>query len=228
MRPLRATAATVYQAFTGDGSPGGAADDETRPRIGALFRAVRRAGDVGYSGYAGFSSKAGPADSYAAGFTRTRQAIQGDTLVVRPDGTTYRAGRDAILDAEGLAARAHGGALPPVQPTVPLAEFEQLGGRQIEALLSHADPKSVAKAVDRVAYLAGRSGISMDQTVAAAAKAIRAEPQRIGEILEQFGLTADGFRARALATSERFLGEFDRIHRQGVRRGGPKTVTPAH
>ena len=169
-------------------------------------------GDIGYSGYAGFGAKAGPMDSYAAGFTRTRQAIQGDTLVVRPDGTTYRAGRDAILDAEGLAARAHGGALPPVQPSVPLTEFEQLGGRQVESLLAHADPKSVAKAVDRVSYLAGRAGIPVDATVTAAAKAIRAEPQRMGEILEHFGLTAEEFQTRALDTSQRFMSELGRIY----------------
>ena len=51
----------------------------------------------------------------------------------------------------------------------------------------------------------------MDATVTAAAKAIRAEPQRIGEILERFGLTAEEFQARALETSQRFLDELGHI-----------------
>jgi hypothetical protein len=161
--------------------------------------------DVGYTGYSGFGAKAGPADSYAAGYTRVRTAVQGDTLVVRPDGTTYRAGKDAILDAEGLAAHAQGGTMPPAQPTVPISEFEQLGGRQVESLVAHADPKSVAKAMDRVTYLAGRTGIPVDSTVAEAAKAMRAEPQSVGEILRSFGLTTDEFRTRALDTSMRFM-----------------------
>jgi hypothetical protein len=161
--------------------------------------------DVGYKGYSGFGEAAGPGDSWAAQATRTRQAVQGNTTVVRPDGTTYRAGKDAILDAEGLAARAHGGTMPPAQPTVPFSEFEQLGGRQVESLVAHADPKSVAKAMDRVSYLAGRTGIPVDSTVAEAAKAMRAEPQSVGEILQSFGLTTDEFRTRALDTSMRFM-----------------------
>jgi hypothetical protein len=125
--------------------------------------------------------------------------------VVRPDGTTYRAGKDAILDAEGLAARAQGGTMPPVQPTVPFSEFEQLGGQQVKSLAAHTDPKTVAKAMDRVTYLAGRTGIPVDSTVAEAAKAMRAEPQSIGQILQSFGLTPDEFRTRALDTSMRFM-----------------------
>jgi hypothetical protein len=161
--------------------------------------------DVGYKGYSAFGEAAGPGDSWAAQATRTRQAVQGNTTVVRPDGTTYRAGKDAILDAEGLAARAQGGTMPPVQPTVPFSEFEQLGGRQVQSLVAHADPKSVAKAMDRVSYLAGRTGIPVDSTVAEAAKAMRAEPQSVGEILQSFGLTTDEFRTRALDTSMRFM-----------------------
>jgi hypothetical protein len=161
--------------------------------------------DVGYKGYSGFGAKAGPADSYAGGYVRVRTAVQGDTLVVRPDGTTYRAGKDAILDAEGLAARAQGGTMPPVQPTVPFSEFEQLGGQQVKSLAAHTDPKTVAKAMDRVTYLAGRTGIPVDSTVAEAAKAMRAEPQSIGQILQSFGLTPDEFRTRALDTSMRFM-----------------------
>jgi hypothetical protein len=167
--------------------------------------------DVGYTGYSGFGAKAGPADSYAAGFTRARQAIQGDTLVVRPDGTMYRAGKDAILDADGLMARATGMPMPPAQPTVPFSEFTQLGGKQVESLVAHTDPKSVAKAIDRVSYLAGRTGIPVDSTVAAAAKAMRAEPQRVGEILQSYGLTPEEFRTRALDTSMRFMTKLERF-----------------
>jgi hypothetical protein len=165
--------------------------------------------DVGYTGYSGFGSTAGPADSYAAGFTRTRQAVQGQTLVVRPDGTTYVAGKDAILDAEGLAAHAQGVPMPPAQPTVPLSEFGQLGGRQVESLVAHTDPKSVAKAMDRVSYLAGRTGIPVDSTAAGAAKAIRAEPQQISSILESVGLTPEEFRTRALDTTQRFMARLE-------------------
>jgi hypothetical protein len=41
--------------------------------------------------------------------------------------------------------------------------------------------------------------------VAEAAKAMRAEPQSIGQILQSFGLTPDEFRTRALDTSMRFM-----------------------
>jgi hypothetical protein len=92
-----------------------------------------------------------------------------------------------------------------VQPTVPLSEFPQLGEKQIESLVAHTDPKSVAKAMDRVSYLAGRTGIPVDSTVAEAATAIRAEPQRVAEILKSYGLTPDEFRTRALDTSMRFM-----------------------
>jgi hypothetical protein len=166
--------------------------------------------DVGFKGYAGFGSKAGPADSYAAGFTRTRQAVQGETLVVRPDGTTYRAGRDAILDAEGLSARATGAPMPPAQPSVPLSEFTQLGGQQIKALVEHADPKSVAKAMDRVAYLAGRSGVPVDATAAAAAREIARNPQQIARTLERFGLTEEAFRQRSMAAADKLLAGIER------------------
>jgi hypothetical protein len=167
--------------------------------------------DVGYTSYSGFGAKAGPGDSYAAGYTRARQAVQGDTLVVRPDGTPYRAGKDAILDAEGLAANATGTPMPPAQPTVPFSEFTQLGGKQVESLVAHTDPKSVAKAVDRVTYLAGRTGIPVDATVAEAAKAMRAQPQSVGAILESYGLTPEEFRTRALDTSTRFMTRLERF-----------------
>jgi hypothetical protein len=41
--------------------------------------------------------------------------------------------------------------------------------------------------------------------VAEAAKAMRAEPQSVGEILQSFGLTTDEFRTRALDTSMHFM-----------------------
>jgi hypothetical protein len=63
--------------------------------------------------------------------------------------------------------------------------------------------------MDRVSYLAGRTGIPVDSTVAEAAKAMRAEPRRIGEILQSFGLTADEFRTRALDTSMRFMTKLE-------------------
>jgi hypothetical protein len=179
-----------------------AADEKVAEQLGLRKLTPK---DVGYTGYSGFGETAGPADSYAGGFTRVRTATQGKTLVVRPDGTTYLAGKDAILDAEGLAAMAQGGTMPPAQPTVPFSEFGQLGNRQVEALVAHTDPKSVAKAMDRVGHLAGRTGIAVDSTAAGAAKAIRGQPQSVGEILAAFGLTPDEFRTRALDTSMRFM-----------------------
>ena len=179
-----------------------AADEKVAEQLGLRGLTPK---DVGYTGYSGFGEAAGPADSYAADFTRTRTAVQGRTTVVRPDGTIYRAGREAILDEEGLAARAQGGTMPPVQPTVPFSEFEQLGGQQVKSLVAHTDPKSVAKAMKRVSDLAGRAGIPVDSTVAQAAKEIQADPQRVAEILKSYGLTPDEFRTRALDTSMRFM-----------------------
>ena len=166
-------------------------------------------GDVGYKGYTGFGEAAGPGDSWAAETTRCRAAVQGNTTVVRPDGTTYRAGREAILDQEGLQARALGGTMPPAQPTMPFSEFPQIGEKQVEALVAHTDPKTVAKAMDRVAHLAGRTGIPVDPIAAGAAKAARAAPQSIGEILRSYGLTPEEFRTRALDTSMRFMTKLE-------------------
>jgi hypothetical protein len=40
---------------------------------------------------------------------------------------------------------------------------------------------------------------------------MRAQPQRVGEILESYGLTPEEFRTRALDTSMRFMTKLERF-----------------
>lgn len=162
---------------------------------------------VDYKTYAGFGGKAGPSDAYPTGDALVRTVTGGRTTVVSAtrDGglTSYRTGGSTIVD-EYLTATGNAVAAPRIatQELAPLAQ------RQLESIAAHADAKSVAKAVTRLAYVDGRAEVrvlgesSIDPAIKAVSQRIRANPQEVATILNGAGLTEETFRTRALATAQ--------------------------
>ncbi len=167
--------------------------------------AARRltAGDLDMASYSGFGSFAGPADSYPAGFTRARMSIQGNTDVYRVGSggnvSSYRTSGQAIIDQHELERVRHTGSISPADATdgfgvadprrIPDAELGPLLRQQVHAIEKYDDVKSVAKAVDRVQYIAGRRGIPLaDERLVRASVEIRANPRRTASILADLGM----------------------------------------
>lgn len=176
-----------------------AADLESKgmnPATGADTRLT--AADMDTSSYSGFGSGAGPEDSYPRGYTRARQDIQGSTEVFtpKPDGTVtnYTTSGDAIIEQDALNAMSHTGEMPTDPTRIGFNELDPLLDQQRTAVAKYSDPKSIAKAVDRADYVAGRTGQPLpDPNLTAAASEIRANPQDTARILENHGLTQDEF-----------------------------------
>ena len=157
------------------------------------------AADMDTASYSGFGSGAGPADSYPSGFTQARQAIQGETEVfrVRGDGTVakpYKTSGQAIIDQSALNVRPTSGT-PPADPTrISVGEMKPLLDQQTIAVGKYTDPKSVAKAIDRANYVAGRTGAPLpNQNLVDASIQIRANPTATNRILANHGMSKQQF-----------------------------------
>lgn len=154
--------------------------------------------DVDYKTYGGIGSKSGPADSYPANYTAARTEM-GTTNVrsygVNGDltGAHDTSGR-AFLDELGLEQQKHTGILP-ADPAgkIDAGELKNIAGQQLNSAMNHNDVKSVAKALDRGNYVAGRQQILTDPTLSQAAKDIVRNPQEMNTILNNSGLNPDEF-----------------------------------
>jgi len=157
------------------------------------------AADMDTASYSGFGSGAGPADSYPSGFTQARQAIQGETEVfrVRADGTVakpYKTSGQAIIDQNALSVRPVRGTLPADPTRISVGEMKPLLEQQRIAVGKYTDPKSIAKAVDRANYVAGRANAPLpNQNLVDASIQIRANPTATNRILANHGLTEQQF-----------------------------------
>lgn len=132
--------------------------------------------------YSGIGEAAGQKDAYASGFTATRQAVQGNGTVFRPDGLTYGTSGQAVVDEADLMKHAVGAEIPFTQPSFPASEFPQVAQQQVASLAKSSDPKTVAKALDRLLVMTGRNevastGLSANPQLADLARQIVRNPQ---------------------------------------------------
>jgi hypothetical protein len=156
------------------------------------------AADMDYKSYAGIGSQSGPADSYPANYTAARTEMGATNIrSYNPDGSLARSsdtsGR-AFLDEMGLEQQKHTGVLP-ADPAgkIDAAELKNIAGQQLNSAGSHADVKSVAKALDRGNYVAGRQHIITDPNLSQAAREIARNPQELNAILNKFGFSPEEF-----------------------------------
>jgi hypothetical protein len=169
--------------------------------------------DVDYKSYGGFGAKAGPDDSYPSGFATTRQATQGKTTVYPQGGGRPQAtSREACVDQWDAEVATHGGPGPAeIGPRIAPQEFPAIAEEQVKAIVQKGDPKSVAKAVDRLAYMGQRSevrvtGHAMDEGLVRLAEQVKKNPQDVRQVLEQAGVTEEEFAQRALEEARRLQG----------------------
>jgi hypothetical protein len=169
--------------------------------------------DVDYKSYGGFGAKAGQSDAYPTGFATTRQATQGKTTVYpQGGGRPHAASREACVDQWDMEIAKHGGPPPTeIGPRIAPQEFPGIAHEQVKAIAEKADPKSVAKAIDRVGYMAQRSevrvtGYTMDESLARLAAEVKKNPQDVAGVLERAGVTPEEFAQRALDEARRLEG----------------------
>jgi hypothetical protein len=109
----------------------------------------------------------------------------------------------------------HGGPGPAeIGPRIAPQEFPGIAHEQVKAIVQKGDPKSVAKAVDRLAYMGQRSevrvtGHVMDEGLVRLAEQVKNNPQEVREILEQAGVTEEEFARRALEEARRLQATVD-------------------
>lgn len=132
--------------------------------------------------YSGIGEAAGQKDAYAAGFTATRTSVQGKGTVFRPDGASYRTSGQAVVDEADLMKHSVGAEVPFTQPSFPASEFPQVAQQQLASLAKSSDPKTVAKAFDRLLVMTGRNevaqtGLVADPKLAEIARQIVRNPQ---------------------------------------------------
>jgi len=185
--------------------------------------------DVGYKTYGGFGSASGQADSYPAGYAKVRQSTQGTTAVHTPDGGVKRAtGQHGVEAWEGQLAEFDPKAPRPVPGEAPRIDPRELPGiasEQVKALRETADPKSVAKALDRLDDIAQRSEVkvldyAVDEDLARLAAAIKKNPEKAAEMLEDAGLSMEEFADRALEEGRRLQEHLRGFAHAGAGAGG--------
>jgi hypothetical protein len=177
--------------------------------------------DVDYKSYGGFGSKAGQSDAYPSGFATTRQATQGRTTVYPPGGARpHAASGEAAVDQWRLETARHGADAPlDMAPRIAPQEFPAIANEQVKAILEKSDPKSVAKAVDRLAYMAQRSevsvtGFALDEDLVRLVAQVKKNPQDVARVLERAGVSMEDFARRALDEAHRLQQEvrgWDRV-----------------
>lgn len=156
--------------------------DSATEQIGKNLPGKLSAADADVKLYSGIGTGAGQKDAYAAGFTSTRQAVQGNGTVFKPDGITYRTSGQAVVDQSDLMKAAVGEQVPFSQPSFPASEFPQVAQQQVASLAKSTDPKTVAKAFDRLLVMTGRNevastGLTANPQLAEIARQIVRSPQ---------------------------------------------------
>ena len=171
--------------------------------------------------YSGMGGKAGPADAYPRDFTELRMATQGKGTVV--DGETlnaYKTSGESVVDQTRLMQAAVGEPPRFTNPNFPVAEFPAVAEQQVQALAKPAlDPKTAAKAMDRLLLMTERTavaetGVVANPHLAQMARTIAANPQMDkGTIayLARNGYTPDEFAAAMQAEGARLAEHIQRV-----------------
>jgi hypothetical protein len=158
--------------------------------------------DVDCKCYDRIGGGAGQSDCYPEGFTNARQA-QGRTSVYQTDADgnfsrSYQTSGQATVDQNQLMKAQYGGEMAPDPSRIGSDELPKLLEQQKMSAASHTDAKSLAKAVTRSDYVAGRAGqpLGNPDLVDIAGK-IAANPQGQQAILQSHGLTEGQFVSSA-------------------------------
>lgn len=133
--------------------------------------------------YSGMGETAGQADDYARGFTRLRSDVQGVGTSTDAAGVTHRISGRQVVDEIDLMGHRVGSRAPLGEAAFPVSEFPQVATRQIQSLSKEAvDPRTAAKAFDRLATMAERgsmakAGVTVDPALTKIAREILRAPQ---------------------------------------------------
>ena len=177
--------------------------DSATEQIGKQMPRGITAADADVKLYSGIGTGAGQKDAYATGFTATRQSVQGSGTVFQPGGGSYRTSGQAVVDEADLMKAAVGEPVPFTQPSFPASEFPQVAQQQMASLAKSTDPKTVAKAYDRLLVMAGRdevaaTGLTANPQLAELAREIVRTPQMdkgTVALLARHGYTPESFAA---------------------------------
>jgi len=154
------------------------------------------ASDVDYKSYDRIGGGSGKADSYAEGFTNSRQAGQGsgEKYTVNPDGTArdpVPVSGQTVVDQNQLnKAKYDPDYHFPEDPTrIPRSEVPSVLEQQTASIAKHPDdPLTIAKAVGRTEKIANVAGDSLgDPRLTQTAREIYENPGRMNEILKKNG-----------------------------------------
>lgn len=171
--------------------------------------------------YSGMGGKAGPADAYPRDFTELRMATQGKGTVV--EGSTlnaYKTSGESVVDQTRMMQASVGDPPRFNNPSFPMAEFPAVAQQQVQALAKPAlDPKTAAKAMDRLLLMTERTAVAETGVVANAqlakmARTIAASPQMDkGTIayLAKNGYTPETFAAAMQAEGSRLAEHIQRV-----------------
>lgn len=152
--------------------------------------------DVDYKSYDRIGGGSGKADSYAEGFTNSRQAGQGsgEKYTVNPDGTAkdpVPVSGQTVVDQNQLnKAKYDPDYHFPEDPTkIPRSEVPSVLEQQTASIGKHPDdPLTIAKAVGRTEKIANVAGDSLgDPRLTQTAREIYENPGRMNEILKRNG-----------------------------------------
>ena len=173
------------------------ADNQSRSVDHFLQRKGLRAADVDYGAYDRIGAGAGPADSYAQGFTNARQSV-GSAEVYRTnvDGTVrnpYRTSGHSAVDANQLNNARYGtGSLPQDPVAFTRAEVPSVVRQQLNSVTNKAgDPVAIAKAVGRAEKGANILEQSLgDSDLLQAASEIYSNPGSLDDVLTNYGFNS--------------------------------------
>jgi len=183
--------------------------------------------DVDYKTYDRIGGGSGKSDSYAEGFTNSRQAGQGsgEKYTVNPDGTAkdpVKVSGQTITDQNQLTKQKYDPDYKfPEDPTkIPPSEIPSVLEQQNASIAKHPDdPLTVAKAVGRTEKVANTVGESLgDQRLTQAAKEMYDNPGNTDQVLKKYGyVDAHGnpdpssFCAQGKGTVNGYASSFDSV-----------------
>ncbi len=154
------------------------------------------ADDVDYKSYDRIGGGSGKSDSYAEGFTNSRQAGQGsgEKYTVNPDGTArdpVRVSGQTVVDQNQLTKAKYDPdyTFPEDATKIPPSEIPSVLEQQTASIGKHPDdPLTIAKAVGRTEKVANVVGESLgDPRLTQTAREIYENPGRMDEILKKNG-----------------------------------------
>ncbi|MDO8847120.1 MAG: hypothetical protein Q7W51_01875 [Coriobacteriia bacterium] len=171
--------------------------------------------------YSGMGGKAGPKDAYPREFTELRMATQGKgTVVDASTGNVVTTSGESVVDQTRMMQAAVGEPPRFTNPSFPVSEFPAVAEQQVQALAKPAlDPKTAAKAMDRLLLMTERTavaetGVVANPHLAQMARTIAASPQMDkGTIayLAKNGYTPDEFASAIQAEGSRLAEHIQRV-----------------